>query len=132
MSSVWIVTEGDYSDNHIVGVFSTKEKAYEYYNAHKEDDVNERYTSFYEPEEYELDKVSIACRAVVTAVKNRKDWNFFVSGVLDKCYQECGYIYEYTKEKKYWITVNYNTNRDVMKKSAQDYLFKYLAEKEGL
>lgn len=35
MSSVWIVTAGEYSDYHFVGVFSTKEKAEEYSKTHR-------------------------------------------------------------------------------------------------
>ena len=132
MSSIWIVTEGDYSDNHIVGVFSTKEKAYEYYYSHVEESAEHRYTSYYEPEEYSLDKVSTITRCIVSAVKEKGIWCFYISGTFDDNDRECGYVYEKSKRKEYWITVSYNPNREVMKKAAQDYLFKYLARQEGI
>jgi hypothetical protein len=128
---VYVVTEGDYSDNHIVGIFSTKEKAWKYYNLHKEDDSRERYTSYYEPEEYELDNVEQATRCCVTALKNKGSWIFLISGVLDDCDTPCGHIYK-VSGNRFWITVNFHPDREVMKKSAQDYFYKYLAKNENI
>ena len=138
MNSVWIVTEGDYSDNHIVGVFSTKEKAYEFYNIHVEEDCYHRYTSYYEPEEYIIDKTGIPDVGVVGVYKNKGNWIFTVSGVLDKDKEdnECdrnliGSVHEGFRNS-YDVYVYFNPDREVMKKSAQDYFYKYLASKEGI
>lgn len=53
MSKVWIIEEGDYYNPTLKGIFSTKEKAYRYYELHKDD----RFTYLLKPREYELDQL---------------------------------------------------------------------------
>lgn len=127
MSSVWIVTEGDYSDNHIVGVFSTKEKADEYYKLHS---GLSTHSSYYEPEEYIVDAINVCPQTCqITATKRNGELVFRTK----ECFDDNNSIGRVTLYNGYYyIIVSYNPDETIMFKSAQDYLFKYLAEKEGL
>lgn len=58
MTTVYIVTHGEYSDYWIVGAFSTEEKAQEYIDAFKNNKQrNYMYGDFNEIEEYDLDEL---------------------------------------------------------------------------
>lgn len=45
--TVWVVTDGEYSEHHIEGIFSTEEKAREYIKAHRIE---------FAPEAWEMDE----------------------------------------------------------------------------
>lgn len=134
---VWVVTEGDYSDNHIVGIFSSEEKANDFYNLHKEDDDEHRYTSYYAPDEYICDKITVPDVGIVEAYKHKGNWVFTVSGVVDRELEDLvidnriGTVHN-SYHNNYYIFVNFNPDREVMKKAAQDYFYQYLARKEAL
>lgn len=64
MNKVYIVTSGDYSDYHIDAVFSTKQGA-EKYCALK--NTCDRYSDFYNIEEYDIDDMNASNTKVVYA-----------------------------------------------------------------
>ena len=57
---VYVVSQGEYSDRHIVATFSTRDKAELYVAMHRDDERTERkYLETYDIEEFELDEVDI-------------------------------------------------------------------------
>jgi len=76
VSKVYVLTEGEYSDYHIVGVYSTKEDA----EAAKRwilgvKNVSSYFASGVVVEEYELDPHADAIRQGLTAYRVRMAWN---------------------------------------------------------
>ena len=64
MSKVYIVTSGEYSDYHIDAVFTTREKAEQFCAVHN---TCERYSNFYNIEEYDVDESDCTKAEVVYA-----------------------------------------------------------------
>ena len=57
---VYVVSQGEYSDRHIIAVFSTRDKAELYVAMHRDDERSEwKYQETYDIEEFELDEVDI-------------------------------------------------------------------------
>ena len=126
MSSVWVVTEGDYEDNHIAGIFSKEEKAYEYYNLHSK--RNGPKCHFHLPVEYKLD-VPIEpklCMINIDYIDN--EWKYSVADNSDSwIFSDCGTVCEHNSNS-YTAIVSYNSDESVMINNAQNYFLKYLAE----
>jgi len=127
MSSVWVVTEGDYEDNHIVGIFSTEEKAWKFYRKYTENVDSQLYSHYFEPEKYELDPVTAPKFYKVQIYNWDKEWKSRIVGVSNS--ESDSHVYK-NNEFNYYITVPYNKNRKTVINSALSYFFKYLAENE--
>lgn len=82
INTVWVVTHGSYSDENIVAVFSTKEKAYNHYNMHQLIDLE-----LNEPEEFKFDKAAKPVYICALKYKNSewsfREWENEVSSNLD-------------------------------------------------
>jgi hypothetical protein len=112
---VWVETYGCYSEYSIVAVFSTKEKAYNYYNMHQiiDPELNE-------PEEFPLDNAVEPVYVHASKYKN-DEWTF----------REWE---DYYKESVDYIMVkiSFNSDKSVMEKSANDRLVFLKAQKNNI
>jgi len=119
---VWVVTKGSYSDKEIVGVFSTEEKANDFYQLHKvfDDDMNE-------PESYELDSQIIITSMCAIKTNNCYNWIFeeWVSGNSESISEDKDRFY-------YAVKINFNSDINIMKKSADDRVAFLKAQKEEI
>lgn len=68
--SVWVVTEGQYSEYHVDSIFTTKEKAYGYYNKKKIYDYK-----INRPYEMPLDK-GVIIKKVLATLLDDGSWFF--------------------------------------------------------
>jgi hypothetical protein len=116
---VYIVTSGQYSDNHIIGVFSTLEKAKEYIAKIKvfDDEVNDcilqRAIDMYTPPEYIIAQYDIATNDINFS-------EFDDDFVLEYPYEYDGVVY---------FKIHYNSDVDVLKKVVHDTYAYWLYEK---
>ena len=107
---VYIVTSGQYSDKHIVGVFSTLEKAKEYIAKIKvfDDEVNDcikqRIVDAYAMPEYVEAQFDVATKDIQFS-------EFDDASVLEYPYEYNGVVY---------FKLHYDSNIDVLKKSVYD------------
>lgn len=131
--TIYIVTQGEYSDYGIKAVFTNKEQAMLYAALHNDD--------YYEPcmvEEYEADAFKVE-----TSKEIYKKWLaiFDSNKVLEYCKPHCGYFFKspYTAEFnmfnfKYYVEiyVPVDTSEEKAKKIACDYFAKWRYEQEEL
>jgi len=89
MAKAYVLTEGEYSDYHIIGVYSTRENA----EAIKKwllagESENSYFASLVDIEEYELDPCLDAIRQGLTAYQVHMKWDGDTEGVYsaDDCY----------------------------------------------
>lgn len=128
--TVYVVTEGDYSDYHICAVFSSREQAQRYIDTHSLFDV---YAS-YDIEDYEMDVTLQSKYLFVT-------YNYNTSHILDvdeyringepNCF---GCLFQFFVEKSSRV-IDEKTGllkKDVLLKIAQDEYAMYKAQKEGI
>jgi len=118
MDKVWVVTSGCYSDYGIRAIFSTKEKAYSYYNMKKVIDGE-----YNEPEEYNLDEAKLD--EYVEAYKYDNDYEWGFDGWEN-------YMEEDVTENDITVKVSFNPDKNVMAKSADDRLAFLKAQKAGI
>ena len=122
MASVWMVTSGCYSDYGVDGLFSTREKAQEYYEVQS---VCRRYV--HTPQEVELDRWDGLAPEYVTITQYNEQW--MVSEYIEL--PEETPIRE-DDDGELFVRVKFNKDLSVMIKAAQDAYALYRAEKEGL
>lgn len=121
---VFVVYTGEYSDRSIRGIFSTKEKAQEAIQVIKDTDKWDC-DSVSDPIEYELDSFLPPNEVVFVYDETKGTWelgygNLFIDG--------SGFYYD-EEDKHYYVSVNYNPNKEVMLKAARDYYMMFRAEK---
>ena len=124
---VYVLTQGKYSDYHIVGIYSTKEKAQELRDAIC---ASGGYWDEPQIEEYELDVLnpSMGYMRVGYTPENNTVHTYglnFVSGTDGIC--------NYGKVPEFFCFLPYSprlSNPDVLLKAAQDRYMKWKAEQE--
>lgn len=128
MNVVYLVTDGEYEDYHICGVFSTKElavKSFKFYGIDEGDDRN--------ISEYELDNNLNIINSGLNSYEVYFDNGKNNTGVYLIEYKE-PYIYMYEYPSR-WINDRYMVivhakDKEHAKKVAQDKLHEYLTERE--
>ena len=127
--TVYIVTEGSYSDYHICAVFSSKEQAQHYIDMHSLFDVY----SDYAIEEYEMDVSMQAKYLFVT-------YNYTSNRIIDveesptKSEPNGYYVFQFYIEKNSRV-IDEKTGllkKDILLKIAQDEYAMYKTQKEGI
>jgi|WetSurMetagenome_2_1015567.scaffolds.fasta_scaffold79754_3 hypothetical protein len=123
MNKVWVVTRGCYSDYGIAAIFSTKEKAWEYYNMKRviDDEYNE-------PDEWDIDEAKPD--EYVEAYKYNDDsgWSFCE---WEDYMEECITKHEINICET-CIKVSFNQDKNIMRKAADDRLAFLKAQEEGI
>jgi hypothetical protein len=124
---VYVVTAGDYSDRHVVGIFSTNEKANDfiktrqlYYQPYMYDYPHDR------AQEYELDRA--AHPGTVIAEYNPKTGEIVFTA--DSDYEAYPYFDKFSQ--LVYFEVFFNPNKDVMMKSVYHQYAGLRAQKEGM
>jgi hypothetical protein len=113
---VWVETYGCYSEYSIVAVFSTKEKAYNYYNMHQiiDPELNE-------PEEFPLDNAVEPVYVHASKYKNDewtfREWEDYTEELLDR---DRDFVF---------VKISFNPDKSVMEKAANDRLAFLKAQK---
>ena len=124
---VYIVTRGEYSDYHIVGVYSTKEKAQEICDA-----ISTSGTYWDEPqvEEYEMDELTLAMGYVGVGYtpedNTARAYGFNFAHGTDS-------MNNYGKTPEFICYLPYSprlSNPDALLKAAQDRYMQWKAEQE--
>ena len=124
---VYILTQGEYSDYHIVGVYSTKEKAQELCDA-----MRTNGTLWDEPqvEEYEMDELTPTMGYIhigYTPENNSiHSYGFTFAHISDS-------IFPYAKPPEFMCTLPYSprlSDPKVLLKAAQDRYMQWKAEQE--
>jgi hypothetical protein len=116
MNKVWIVTSGCYSDYGIAAIFSTKEKAWEFYNMKRVID-----NEYNEPDEWDIDEAKPDKYVEAYKYGNDDEWDF--AGWES-------YLEESAKEMV--VKVSFNQDKNIMKKAADDRLAFLKAQEEGI
>lgn len=106
MNKVWIVTRECYPECIISAIFSTKEKAWEYYNMKSTIDYE-----YNEPKEWNVDKEKPDEYVKAYKYNDDNEWRF--------CEWE-DYMEECITENMVIIKVSFNPDKDIMRKSAND------------
>lgn len=123
MDKVWVVTRGYDSDYGISAIFSTKEKAQEYYNMKSV--ISYEYN---EPEEWNIDKIKTDEYVEMYKYNNGKGWHLREW----QDYSEETFA-DISKGKTLnLVKVHFNYDKDVMRKEADDRLVFLKAQKAGI
>ena len=143
---VYIVTQGSYSDYHIVSVFADKEQAYTFCAIHNDKDLEDtNYWGGYEIEEWDIDTIKIETnekpkkKVKVWFKKYRYDeppkyYEYYEAITLQQdtdnisLWSDDGCRIEYEIE----FVVDMNKDKEQCKKIATDKLMQYLAGENGL
>ena len=127
--TVYVVTEGCYSDYHICAVFSSREQAQRYIDKHS---LFNAYAD-YHVEDYEMDVTLQSKYLFVT-------YNYTSNGIIDveesltKGEPDCLYVFRFFVEKSSRV-IDEKTGllkKDVLLKIAKDEYAMYKARKEGI
>ena len=118
MNKVWVVTKGCYSDYGISAIFSTKEKAWEYYNM--KSIISGEYN---EPDEWDIDNEKPDEYIESYRYDDDDEWSFD---------EWQNYMEEYITEHDIVVKVSFNYDKKVMAKAADDRFAFLKAQKSGI
>ena len=140
MTEVYIVRYGEYSDQGIAGVFSTKEKAQKYCDIHNEiEDYEEYWIDDYKLDKYELPEdtkvvIYYGCTIYLNdSLYNKKGELYFKDMEEKRIYTKDVEI-RIQDDAEFWnyIEVWSVKGKEHAKKVALDKYYEILAEKEGV
>jgi hypothetical protein len=124
---VYVLTQGEYSDYHIIGVYSTKEKAQEVCDAMQ---ASRTFWDKPQIEDYELDELSpsmgCVCVGYTPEHNTARSYGFIFASGTDS-------INSYTKPPEFMCYLPYSprlSDPNVLLKAAQDRYMKWKAEQE--
>ena len=144
MDKIYVIVEGEYSDWNILGYASDEYEAKKICAKHNTISsyprtyyiCAEKLCVLFEKDEIPYNKYTVVFLENKYSHSNRQSFSYcgiHDNGLFFKCENSVEEVTNFENKKFYYVYVYYNSNdMNKLKKIAEDFLYKYLAEKEGI